>query len=203
MTEQQLKIAGSFYTVHYERLMDLFFLEKNSEQITIINNQEFNFEDSMKRDIDIIKFQRMQDKKKGSIPLQFARRQSFNASSYEISQSNADEDFSLYSKVSHDGSIGYPCCNYIWAGYLPPGLQTIYIYDNFNRILYEQEVLIDLCPQPEFGAASKHGPSFPYKIPEIPQHVLEQVDIQFEKEMDIIQERIDQKLLELAKQSST
>ena len=56
MTEQQLKIAGFFHTLHYERMMDLFFMEKNSQEITVINNQEFNFDDSMKRDIDIIKF---------------------------------------------------------------------------------------------------------------------------------------------------
>ena len=31
MTEQQLKIAGTFHTLHYERMMDFFFAEKNSD----------------------------------------------------------------------------------------------------------------------------------------------------------------------------
>ena len=61
----------------------------------------------MKRDIDIIKFHRTQDKKK-SFAISHAARQSFNISSNDQSQSNAEEDFSLYSKVSHDSSLGYP-----------------------------------------------------------------------------------------------
>ena len=37
----------------------------------------------------------------------------------------------------------------MWAGYLPPGKQTIYIYDRVHRKIWQKDVVIDPHPRRE------------------------------------------------------
>ena len=51
-----------------------------------------------------------------------------------------------YNCLDEDGHLKQyvpPC--YIWAGYLPPGRNTIYIYDRHNQVVLGKEVVIDMA----------------------------------------------------------
>lgn len=128
----------------------------------------------MRKDVEGIKHQR----KKEIEIMKMNQKSSKQLNNYELATSWPEDD--LLSNTSHqsamvtDGSYGPSC--FIWAGYLPPGKHTIYIYDRINRIFYEKNVLIDIAPQEPVGKVGKPGPTFDHKIEDLTPQELEHID---------------------------
>ena len=68
---------------------------------------------------------------------------------------------------------------FIWAGYLPPGRQTIYIYDREIKQILKHEVVIDLAP-----LDSLCGVPAPIEFPHVPDPMdpsdIEKVDMEYD-----------------------
>ena len=61
LTSVQFKIVSQFAFIHWERLMDVFFMNENNEHITVINQQSQVFDEQMRKDIDNIKHKRKKE----------------------------------------------------------------------------------------------------------------------------------------------
>jgi hypothetical protein len=62
---------------------------------------------------------------------------------------------------------------YVFAGYLPPGKNTIYVYDRQRKIVYIKEIIVEMTSSESgrVGGDWMLNPTFPYIPRQIQKHV--------------------------------
>lgn len=89
-----------------------------------------------------------------------------------------------YNCLDEDGNLKQyvpPC--YVWAGYLPPGKNIIYIYDRLNERILSKEVVIELCPTGESSGVPAEL-EFPSKPRTLAAAATEKLDQEYAEEVE-------------------
>ena len=65
---------------------------------------------------------------------------------------------------------------YVFAGYLPPGKNTIYVYDRERQKVFTKEVIIDMTSSESgrVGGDWMLNPTFPYIPKNVPNNIIAQ-----------------------------
>lgn len=104
----------------------------------------------MQRDIRIIKLKRLAKRTSLSIPRHKVSVLTSQNTEHSDEGGLEDEikDKEDISCFDENGNVKhYQTKIFIWAGYLPPGKQTIYIYDRINKRILQKDVVIDMSPE--------------------------------------------------------
>lgn len=147
LTNSQMGIAEEFHNLRWEQMLDFALLDKCAEQTTVINPQAYAYDDSIKRDTVRVKKQRgTKGSTMSAMSVVGTARGLALGSKESLMSVNSDN----YNCLDEDGNLKQyvPTC-YIWAGYLPPGKNTVYIYDRLNEQILSKEVVIELFPTGE------------------------------------------------------
>ena len=73
--------------------------------------------------------------------------------------------------MAHPATDPYLPSAVVWAGYLPAGLHEILIYDPLNKIIYQKQIVLEMCPQDkDSGVPIKI--QFPFKEKPLSQELL-------------------------------
>ena len=125
------------------------------KHITQINLQSFQVDHKLKKDADFIR-NNWQKHIKHQIKVQRGVEASTvqSLSGYSANYTQFEEHDSNFDGQESDEYL--PNC-FIWSGHLPPGKQSLIVYDRYNKTLMECKCLIELGPevtkvtQPQFS----------------------------------------------------
>ena len=121
-------------------MIDKHLIEPNQEYVTIINDQPFTQCDRSMKKIEDVKATKKKSNKRDAAPISSA--------------------YTNEAAMASDAILNL-CTVYMFAGYLPPGKNTIYVYDRTSRQILFKEVMVDLASKD----GQMEGPAFGYIPP--------------------------------------
>lgn len=180
-----MEIEDELFNVQWQTAIDQYLLDNNSDKATVLNPQEFVVDESMKRDIQVIQASRHEMRlKAGSSSLSVARagdsRRSTLLDARESGCEGVAEELAYHDA---EGKLkAYTPNVLMWAGYIPPGKHTIFIYDRVNKAIWQKDVLIESRGYLRHSSVPTHL-HLPHYPRQLTQEELDEIDASYEQEI--------------------
>lgn len=173
-----MEIASEFHNIEWEKVIDFALLDRNAESMTVINPQKYEYDGQITKDMALLKKQR--GKSSMSVasvaPSSRGRRQMVsNRPTMSLTWAEEEEINRMQDRCYGTGTS-------LWAGYLPPGKQSILIFDRVNRQILKHDVVIELAPPGRLSGVPATL-DFRFNPKPISAAIAEEIDNKYETEV--------------------